>query len=144
LKDNYFLRVKKLSPTRFWINNPTPGDADKAIVAGAISCTTNPTYAMKQILREDEKDYVLHVVDEVIKDIKDNNEACNFIQQRLVKRILEKFFPLMRRIREKKDLYLSRVIHLLTMTQIISLTKHYNVVNWVRTLLQRFLQQKQA
>jgi len=111
MEENYFLRVKKYSPTRFWINNPTPGDADKAIAAGAISCTTNPAYAMKQILREEEKDYVLHVVDEVIKDIKDDNEACNLIQQRLVKRILDKFFPFMRRIREKRDLYLSRVIH---------------------------------
>ncbi len=94
LKENYFLRVKKHSPTRFWINNPIPGEADKAIAVGAIGCTTNPTYAMKQILIDDEKDYVLHVVDEVIKDIKDNNEACNLIQQRLVKRILDKFFPL--------------------------------------------------
>ena len=119
MKENYFLRVKKFSPTRFWINNPTPREAEKAIVAGAISCTTNPTYAMKQILREDEKNYVLHVVDEVIKDIKDNNEACNLIQQRLVKRILDKFFPFMRRIRGKKGLYPSRATHLLMMTQII-------------------------
>ena len=33
MKENYFLRVKKYSPTRFWINNPTPGDADKLIEA---------------------------------------------------------------------------------------------------------------
>ena len=94
MEENYFLKVKELSPTRFWINNPTPVDADKAIMAGAISCTTNPTYAMKQILKEDEKDYVLNVVDEVIKDVKDDNEACDLIQQKLVKRILNKFLPL--------------------------------------------------
>jgi len=94
LEENYFLKVKELSPTRFWINNPTPVDADKAIMAGAISCTTNPTYAMKQILKEDEKDYVLNIVDEVVKDVKDDNEACDLIQQKLVKRILNKFLPL--------------------------------------------------
>jgi len=97
LEENYFLKVKELSPTRFWINNPTPVEAEKAILAGAISCTTNPTYAMKQILKEDEKDYVLNIVDEVVKDVKDDNEACDLIQQKLVKRILNKFLPLYER-----------------------------------------------
>jgi len=97
MEENYFLRVKELSPTRLWINNPTPAEADKAILAGAIGCTTNPTYAMKQILKEDEKDYVLNIVDEVVKDVKDDNEACNLIQQKLVKRILNKFLPLYER-----------------------------------------------
>jgi len=97
LEENYFLKVKELSPTRFWINNPTPVEAEKAILAGAISCTTNPTYAMKQIFKEDEKDYVLNIVDEVVKDVKDDNEACDLIQQKLVKRILNKFLPLYER-----------------------------------------------
>lgn len=97
MEENYFLKVKELSPTRFWINNPTPVEAEKAILAGAISCTTNPTYAMKQILKEDEKDYVLNIVDEVVKDVKDDNEACDLIQQKLVKRILNKFLPLYER-----------------------------------------------
>jgi len=97
LEENYFLKVKELSPTRFWINNPTPVEAEKAILAGAISCTTNPTYAMKQIFKEDEKDYVLNIVDEVVKDVKDDNEACDLIQQKLVKRMLNKFLPLYER-----------------------------------------------
>lgn len=97
MEENYFLKVKELSPTRFWINNPTPVEAEKAILAGAISCTTNPTYAMKQIFKEDEKDYVLNIVDEVVKDVKDDNEACDLIQQKLVKRILNKFLPLYER-----------------------------------------------
>ncbi len=94
--DNYFHRVTKQTPTRLWINNPTPKDADNAINAGAISCTTNPTYCMKQIMSEDENDYCIKIVDSVIKET-DDNEAADIIQQKLVKRIMDKFLPLYKR-----------------------------------------------
>lgn len=92
MKAGYFHRVNTLSPTRFWINNPTLEEAEKAIAAGAINCTTNPTYAMKQIQRE--RDYALGVVDEVIKEIDNNDEAAAVIQRRLTKRILDTFLAL--------------------------------------------------
>ena len=93
MSEEYFERVIKLTPTRLWINNPTPEDADKAIASGAISCTTNPTYAMKQIMAETEHDYALQVVDGVIKETDDDNKAADLIQQKLVKRIMDKFLP---------------------------------------------------
>ena len=89
MKEGYFHRVNSLSPTRLWINNPTLEEAEKAIAAGAINCTTNPTYAMKQIQRE--RDYSLGIVDEVIKEINDDDKAAAIIQRRLTKRILDKF-----------------------------------------------------
>ena len=41
----YFHRLHQETPTRLWINNPTLEEADLAIEAGAISCTTNPSYS---------------------------------------------------------------------------------------------------
>lgn len=94
MSDGYFHRVNNLSPTRFWINNPTPEEARIAIAAGAVSCTTNPTYAMKQIKAESEGEVALHIIDEVIKEVADDGKAAELVQQKLAKRILDIFLPL--------------------------------------------------
>ncbi len=94
MENQYFHRVHKLSPTRLWINNPTPAEARKAIAAGAINCTTNPTYAFKQITNEETKEEALHIVEEAIKETDDDRAAADIVQQQLVKRILDIFLPL--------------------------------------------------
>lgn len=90
--EGYFHRVTRQTPTRLWINNPTCEEAHKAIAAGAISCTTNPTYSYKQIVRE--PDYALSVVDRIIGETENENEAADFIQEELAKRIMDVFLPL--------------------------------------------------
>jgi len=90
--EEYFLRVTEQTPTRLWINNPTCEEAHKAIAAGAISCTTNPTYSYKQIIRE--PDYSLSVVDEIIRETEDDSEAADLIQEKLAKRIMDIFLPI--------------------------------------------------
>lgn len=90
MENQYFHRVNKLSPTRLWINNPTPEEARKAIAAGAISCTTNPTYSFKQITNEE----ALKIVKDAIKETDDNDKAADLVQQQFVKRILDIFLPL--------------------------------------------------
>ena len=92
--NGYFHRVMQQSNTRFWINNPTIEEAYKAIEAGAISCTTNPTYSAKMIQAESEHRNAINIIDEVIGDIKDDTEAARAVQRRLVKRILEPFMPI--------------------------------------------------
>lgn len=91
---NYFKRINKLTPTRFWINNPTPEEAKNSIAAGAISCTTNPTYSMKQLQDKSEKERVLNVIDEAINEYDDDNRVADLVQQRLAKDILDIFLPL--------------------------------------------------
>jgi transaldolase len=49
MKHDYFRRVHRLSPTKFWINNPTPEEARLAIEAGALGCTNNPSYSFKML-----------------------------------------------------------------------------------------------
>ena len=92
--EQYFHRVHQLSPTRLWINNPTPEEARKAIAAGAINCTTNPTYGFNQLSKEETKIEALEIVRQAIRESDDDSIAASLVQRRLVKRILEIFLPL--------------------------------------------------
>lgn len=94
MENQYFHRVHRLSPTRLWINNPTPGQARKAIAAGAINCTTNPTYSYKQITNEETREEALKIVKNAIEQTDNNDKAADLVQQKMVKRILDIFFQL--------------------------------------------------
>jgi len=95
--EGYFQRVNRLTPTRLWINNPTVEEAHKSIAAGAISCTTNPTYAMKMIQSDADSATALKIVDQALREAGDEEQAADRVQQGLVKRILDVFLPLYER-----------------------------------------------
>ncbi len=44
MASTYFHTISRETPTRLWINNPTPEEAAEALGYGAVACTTNPTY----------------------------------------------------------------------------------------------------
>ena len=91
----YFKRVQSLTPTKFWINNPTREEADWAIEAGAMGCTCNPAYVGKMLFDyPGEQEYVKSVLKEVVKTAASATEAQEELQRRLVGRIAEKFMPL--------------------------------------------------
>lgn len=94
MKEGYFLRVKKQSPTRFWINNPTREEADLAIAAGATGCTLNPSYTQKMIDHPQEGAYALRILDEVIREAPDDVHALAVFQRRLARPIAQKFLPM--------------------------------------------------
>jgi transaldolase len=93
----YFLRVAEQSPTMFWINNPTPEQADLAIENGALGCTNNPSYTQKMIDHPTEGDKALKVLDNTLRDVSDDRAAAIEFQARMVKPIAEKFMPLFER-----------------------------------------------
>jgi transaldolase len=88
----YFHRVHAETPTRMWINNPTADDTRRSIAAGAVSCTTNPSYCSK--LLQTEPDYLRGVVDQVVREVKGTDEAAEQVYHRASARILEMFRPL--------------------------------------------------
>lgn len=94
MNKDYFIRVTNQTPTRLWINNPTTKEAHKAIEAGAISCTTNPTFCMKQIMDESEHNYVQSVINNTIKEEDKDSKVADLVQQKLAKRIMDIFLPL--------------------------------------------------
>lgn len=94
MKQNYFQRLNQLSSNRFWVNNPTPKMADLAVAAGAVACTTNPTYAWKQFQHQETHEEVLAMIDQAIKSVDDDQLAADMVQKRCVERILPRFADL--------------------------------------------------
>ena len=63
MKQDYFHRVAALTPTKMWINNVTPPEAQWAIDVGAMGCTQNPAYTWKMLNHPDYKDDALRPYD---------------------------------------------------------------------------------
>lgn len=91
MKQDYFHRVAVLTPTKMWINNVTPQEADWAITAGAMGCTQNPAYTWKMLNHEEGKADALALLDETLAETDDDNEVECILQRKLVKGIAEKF-----------------------------------------------------
>ena len=88
----YFHRVHKDTPTRLWINNPSGEDTRRAIEAGAINCTTNPSYCSK--LLQGEPGYIRGVIDEVVRQEEDNDAAAERVYALCAARVMTMFLPL--------------------------------------------------
>lgn len=93
-KKGYFHRVKEATSTRFWINNPTLSQARLAIEAGAIGCTTNPSYLSKLFGSAEDFACIQHAVDMLIPHISDDSVLAAVVQRLMVARISDLFMPL--------------------------------------------------
>jgi len=94
MNQGYFHRVHSSTPTRFWINNPSRAEAKKAIEAGAICCTTNPSYIMKIHQNPEEKEVIEKDIKEAVQRYSSNEKAAAHVQRQAVKRIADLFLPL--------------------------------------------------
>ncbi|MCF7944876.1 MAG: hypothetical protein K9L75_05010 [Spirochaetia bacterium] len=92
--EGYFHRVRKLTPTRFWVNNPTLQQARQAIEAGAVGCTTNPSYVSKLLASPADRDYVERTIDLLLPEVSDNTRLASLVQRFMVKRISDLFMPM--------------------------------------------------
>ncbi len=90
----YFQRVKKLTPTRFWINNPTLEQAKMAIEAGAVGCTTNPSYVSKLLQSPSDKAFVTRTIQLLLPYFSDNTELAAMVQRVMVSRLSDLFMPM--------------------------------------------------
>src|SRR5210317_919239 len=97
MSQDYFHRVAALTPTKMWINNVTPQEAEWAIEAGAMGCTQNPSYTWKMLNHETGKANALALLDETLKETDDDNEVECILQRKLVKGIAEKFMTVYER-----------------------------------------------
>ncbi len=93
MKNDYFKRVAKLTPTKMWINNVTRREAELAIEAGAMGCTQNPSYTWKMLNHPEEKEYARKILLETIKEYDNDYEAASAFQRKLITGIAEKFMP---------------------------------------------------
>ena len=92
MASGYFHRVAKETSTRFWINNPSTEDVEPAIAAVAIGCTTNPSYCSK--LLQSQPGYLRGLVDQVVAEVDDNDEAADRVYLEAAARIMRMFLPM--------------------------------------------------
>jgi transaldolase len=90
----YFQRVTHTTPTRFWVNNPTYEQARLAIEAGAVGCTTNPSYVSKLLSSPADRAYVERTIKVLLPHIKDNTELASVVQRIMVARLSDIFMPM--------------------------------------------------
>jgi transaldolase len=86
---SYFHQVAAATSTRVWVNNPSLADARAAIADGAVACTTNPTYAAKEL--EAEPKVAARILDEAIGRSSDDEAAAALAQDALCSRLMELF-----------------------------------------------------
>jgi transaldolase len=96
VNSGYFHRVQAETPTRFWINNPTFEQAQKAIEAGAQGCTTNPSYVSKLFSSEEDMRVVKRTIDLLLPYEKDDSVVAAKVQGAIVARIADAFLPIYR------------------------------------------------
>jgi len=92
----YFHRVTEQTPTRFWINNPSRGEAALAITNGAVGCTTNPSFSQKMVDHPQDGAGALKLLDQVVSEIGDDYQAQTLLQRRLAGPVAEAFLPIYR------------------------------------------------
>jgi transaldolase len=92
----YFHRVHAETPTRFWINNPTLEQAREAIAAGAVGCTTNPSYVSKLFNSPDDYKAVTRAIDMLTPYESNDSVVAAKVQSAMVGRLSDEFLPLYR------------------------------------------------
>jgi transaldolase len=68
---------------------------ERAIANQAVNCTTNPAYCSK--LLDSDPEYLHGVIDEVIRETRDNEQAAVLAYQRASARVMDTFLPLYER-----------------------------------------------
>ena len=91
MKQGYFHRVQDLTPTRFWVNNPTVSESALAIDAGAEYCTTNPAYASKMLIHPEMAEEGKAVLEQAVLKYTDDSLAASYVQREMVKKIMTPF-----------------------------------------------------
>ncbi len=94
ISKTYFQKVNEKYNNGYWINNPTLNQADLAIKAGSIGCTTNPTYAAKMIKSDTDGKRTFHLLKEAMSESSDINEVARILQRKTIIPLLEKFMPI--------------------------------------------------
>jgi transaldolase len=92
MTQGYFHRVHQQTATRLWINNPSSEDVRRSLEAGAINCTTNPSYCSK--LLQSEPEYARGVIDTVVREEEDNDSAADRVYLECAARVMRMFRPL--------------------------------------------------
>jgi transaldolase len=91
----YFQRVAAETETRMWINLPTGQEIVDSIAAGAVSCTTNPTYGAR--LLDAEPQFIAPLIAQAAREASDAAAGAELVLRLAAGRIIEAFLPIYQR-----------------------------------------------
>ena len=94
MNESYFLRVRRQTPTKFWINNPSRNQVNLALEHSAAGCTCNPSYSQKMVDAPEEKEHALNLLDESIRETELDKYTAEVFQRKLVAPVAECFLPI--------------------------------------------------
>lgn len=61
----YSEKLEQETPTRFWLNNPTPGEVEKALKLGnSINVASNANYVKRMLSENETKQEAIQVIDD--------------------------------------------------------------------------------
>ena len=94
MSESYFRRLLSGTPTRVWVNNPTPEEVGFALVEGAVGCTTNPAFAGNLLRRSPQ--VVLATVSDAVDEQPDAPVAAimDEVQRRLASPLVKAYRPI--------------------------------------------------
>src|SRR5512146_2532855 len=91
MPQSYFRRVAETG-TRFWINNPTLDEVEKALAAGAVNCTTNPAFCSR--LLDSDPASVHELIDRVVSEVEDDDVSAERVYGLAAQRVMAEFLSL--------------------------------------------------
>ena len=92
----YSKQLEQGTPTRFWLNNPTPGEAEKALELGnCVNVASNTNYVKRMLAEKETKQEALQVIDALIcQGIADEHLIVALTAQHFLGKCAEVFRPL--------------------------------------------------
>ncbi|MCI8994280.1 MAG: hypothetical protein HFI31_01515 [Lachnospiraceae bacterium] len=93
----YLQKINETTPTRMWVNNPLPSEAEKGLKAGVFGATSNPTYLTHMLKDQETVDDTIQAIDRHIRETKDDHLVVALAYEDMIHKIAEIFIPLFER-----------------------------------------------
>lgn len=92
----YSKRLEQETKTRFWLNNPTPGEAERALELGnSVNIASNANYVKRMLAEEETKQEAVWFIDEKIREgIADDHLIVAMTAQYFLGKCAKVFRPL--------------------------------------------------
>ena len=92
----YSERLERETPTRFWLNNPTPGEVEKALKLGnSINVASNANYVKRMLSENETKQEAIQIIDDYIKKgIAEDHLIVALVAQHFLGKCARLFEPL--------------------------------------------------
>lgn len=92
----YSQRLERETPTRFWVNNPTPSEAKAALdIGNVVGIATNANYLQRMLSMDETKDRVIATIDHYIREgVEDDHEIVALAAKKALSDCAQYFMPM--------------------------------------------------